>query len=185
MSGTQIGFLMFGILMALLVVRIPIGIAMFSVGCGGYFYLTGGDITPVLAALKNTAYARLSNYDLVVIPLFLLMGQFATHGGLSSALFRCVSAFTEKVFFHLACQVLASTRVGQVQAVFIQQHGLVLEPGRPGFLAHAFKNAFTQLAGVGRKVQAFGLFAQLDAVNGAWHVDILGEFCIGVLVINN
>ena len=93
MSGTQIGFLMFGILMALLVVRIPIGIAMFSVGCGGYFYLTGCDMTPVLAALKNTAYARLSNYDLVVIPLFLLMGQFATHGGLSSALFRCVSAF--------------------------------------------------------------------------------------------
>ena len=33
------------------------------------------------------------NYDLVVIPLFLLMGQFATHGGLSSALFRFVSAF--------------------------------------------------------------------------------------------
>jgi tripartite ATP-independent transporter DctM subunit len=93
MSGTQIGFLMFGILMTLLVVRIPIGIAMFSVGCGGFVYLTGGDLTPVLATLKNTAYARLSNYDLVVIPLFLLMGQFATHGGLSSALFRCVSAF--------------------------------------------------------------------------------------------
>ncbi|MBI2355070.1 MAG: TRAP transporter large permease [Deltaproteobacteria bacterium] len=93
MSGTQIGFIMFGILMVLLVVRIPIGIAMFTVGAGGYYYLTGGELQPVLASLKNLAYARLSNYDLVVIPLFLLMGQFATHGGLSSALFRCVSAF--------------------------------------------------------------------------------------------
>ena len=93
MSGITIGFIMFGILMLLLVIRIPIGISMFAVGCGGYYYLSGCDWTPVLAALKNTAYARLSNYDLVVIPPFLLMGQFATHGGLSKALFRCVSAF--------------------------------------------------------------------------------------------
>jgi C4-dicarboxylate transporter DctM subunit len=50
-------------------------------------------MTAILSTLKNLAYARLSNYDLVVIPLFLLMGQFATHGGLSSALFRFVSAF--------------------------------------------------------------------------------------------
>jgi C4-dicarboxylate transporter DctM subunit len=92
MSGTAIGFIMFGILMVLLVVRIPIGIAMFMVGAGGYVYLVG-DTLPLLNSLKNLAYARLSNYDLVVIPLFLLMGQFATHGGLSRALFRFVSAF--------------------------------------------------------------------------------------------
>jgi tripartite ATP-independent transporter DctM subunit len=47
----------------------------------------------LLHSLKNLGWARLSNYDLLVIPLFLLMGQFATHGGLSRALFRCVSAF--------------------------------------------------------------------------------------------
>jgi tripartite ATP-independent transporter DctM subunit len=91
-SGTSIGFILFGILMVLLVVRIPIGIAMFMVGAGGYLYLVG-DTLPLLNSLKNLAYARLSNYDLIVIPLFLLMGQFATHGGLSKALFRFVSAF--------------------------------------------------------------------------------------------
>lgn len=32
-------------------------------------------------------------YDLSVVPLFLLMGQFATYGGLSSALFRATNAF--------------------------------------------------------------------------------------------
>ncbi|GAB3432181.1 TRAP transporter large permease [Massilia solisilvae] len=92
MSGTTIGFLMFGAMLVLLVARIPIGVSMFTVGFGGYFYLTG-DTGPLLNSLKNLAYARLSNYDLVVIPLFLLMGQFATNGGLSSALFRFVSAF--------------------------------------------------------------------------------------------
>lgn len=93
MSGTGVGFLMFGVLMALLALRVPIGIAMFCVGAGGYLYLTGGDTLPLLSSLKNLAYARLSNYDLVVIPMFLLMGQFATHGGLSRSLFRFVSAF--------------------------------------------------------------------------------------------
>jgi len=66
---------------------------MFIVGAAGYVYLTGGNVLALLNSLKNLAYARLSNYDLVVIPLFLLMGQFATHGGLSKALFRFVGAF--------------------------------------------------------------------------------------------
>ena len=66
---------------------------MFTMGATGYVYLTGGEVIPILNYLKNLAYARLSNYDIVVIPLFLLMGQFATHGGLSAALFRFVEAF--------------------------------------------------------------------------------------------
>lgn len=93
MSGTAIGLSMFGILMALLVLRIPIGICMFLVGAGGFLAMNGGESVMLLNSLKNLAYARLSNYDLAVIPLFLLMGQFATHGGLSRALFRCVSSF--------------------------------------------------------------------------------------------
>ncbi len=93
MSGTSVGFIIFGVMLALMVVRVPIGIAMFVVGFGGYLHLTDGNLPALLNSLKNLAYARLSNYDLVVIPLFLLMGQFATHGGLSKALFRCVGAF--------------------------------------------------------------------------------------------
>jgi C4-dicarboxylate transporter DctM subunit len=93
MSGIEVGFVMFGVMLALMVVRVPIGIAMFCVGFMGYAYLTGGNFNALLNSLKNLAYARLSNYDLVVIPLFLLMGQFATHGGLSKSLFRFVSSF--------------------------------------------------------------------------------------------
>jgi len=93
MNGMALGAVLFACLMLLLVLRVPIGIAMFTMGAAGYWYLTGGEATPILSYLKNLAYARLSNYDMVVIPLFLLMGQFATHGGLSAALFRFVAAF--------------------------------------------------------------------------------------------
>lgn len=68
MSGIAVGCWVFVLLMGLLVLRVPIGIAMFTMGAAGYVYLTGGDATPLLSMLKNTAYARLSNYDLVVIP---------------------------------------------------------------------------------------------------------------------
>ena len=93
MSGIQTGGVIFAVLMTLLVIRVPIGIAMFVTGGGAYFLLTGKAMAPLLNTLQNVGYARLSNYDLIVIPMFLLMGQFATHGGLSAALFRFVSAF--------------------------------------------------------------------------------------------
>jgi len=92
-TGIGIGLSIFAFLLVLMVLRVPIGIAMFFAGTSGYIYLLGGTVTPWLNLLKSLPYARLSNYDLVVIPLFLLMGQFATNGGLSSSLFRCVSAF--------------------------------------------------------------------------------------------
>ncbi|AKU14500.1 C4-dicarboxylate uptake permease [Azoarcus sp. CIB] len=92
MSGIAIGATMFAVLLVLLVLRVHIGITMFLVGAAGYLTMMGGEINPFLNTLKNLAYARLSNYDLAVIPMFLLMGQFATHGGLSRALFRCVSS---------------------------------------------------------------------------------------------
>lgn len=93
MSGIASGMTLFSALMLLLLVRVPIGVAMFMIGATGYVWFTGWEWTPLLNSLKNLAYARLSNYDLIVIPLFLLMGQFATHGGLSRSLFRFVSAF--------------------------------------------------------------------------------------------
>jgi C4-dicarboxylate transporter DctM subunit len=93
MSGIAIGGWIFALLLGLLALRVPIGIAMFVMGAAGYWTLTDFETVRLLAHLKTVAYARLSNYDIAVIPLFLLMGQFATHGGLSSALFRFVAAF--------------------------------------------------------------------------------------------
>ena len=85
---------------------------------------------------------------------------------------RCgVCAAAEKVVLHLAGQILAGALVGQVQAVFVDQHGLVLEPGGPGFFADVFPDALAQLAGVGREVKTFGFFLQLDALDHTCHGD--------------
>ncbi|QDF98051.1 C4-dicarboxylate ABC transporter permease [Azoarcus sp. DD4] len=88
MSGTAVGLLGFGALLAMLSLRVHITIAMFVAGAGIYLVINSGMADGLLYTLNNLVYARLSNYDLAVIPLFILMGQFATHGGLSKALFR-------------------------------------------------------------------------------------------------
>jgi tripartite ATP-independent transporter DctM subunit len=90
MSGTAIGFTFFGILLVLLALRVPIGIAMLVTGAAGYVTMTGWG--PLLNYLKTAAYARYSVYDLSVVPLFLLMGQFASRGGLSKGLFDAANA---------------------------------------------------------------------------------------------
>ncbi|MCB9946815.1 MAG: TRAP transporter large permease [Rhodospirillaceae bacterium] len=76
----------FSALFALLALRIPVGVAMLGVGVAGYGLLRGW--SPLLAYLKTTVFAQVSGYSLAVVPLFLLMGEFAARGGLSRALFR-------------------------------------------------------------------------------------------------
>ena len=91
MSPIEWGALMFGVLLLLLAVRVHIGIAMLMTGSIGYVFVAGFD--PLMNYFKSAAYARFSVYDLSVVSLFLLMGQFATHGGLSKALFQAGNAF--------------------------------------------------------------------------------------------
>jgi len=93
MSGLAIGLWIFAGLMFTLVMRFHVGSAMFAAGAVAFLVMNGGDANALLYTINNLGYARLSNYDLAVVPLFILMGQFATHGGLSQALFRCAAAF--------------------------------------------------------------------------------------------
>ncbi|SEI76571.1 TRAP transporter, DctM subunit [Pseudomonas linyingensis] len=93
MSGLSLGLIALAITMTLLVLRVHIGITMLIGGAACFLAVNAGDFSSLLFTLNNLAYSRLSNYDLAVIPLFVLMGQFATHGGLSRSIFRCAAAF--------------------------------------------------------------------------------------------
>jgi C4-dicarboxylate transporter, DctM subunit len=85
MSAIQLALMIFGIMLALMAVRVPISICMFAAGAIGYVLQAGWG--PLSNFLNNQAYARFASYDLSVIPLFILMGHFATQGGISKALF--------------------------------------------------------------------------------------------------
>ncbi|WP_127108070.1 TRAP transporter large permease [Pararhodobacter zhoushanensis] len=92
MSNLAIGILSFPVLLGLIFVRVPIGLSMFVTGFGGYWIIDGSSRIP-LAQLKNAAYSTFASEALAVVPMFLLMGYFATIGGMSSALFKAAAAF--------------------------------------------------------------------------------------------
>lgn len=92
MSDLWIGILSFPALLALIFLRIPIGLAMFGVGFLGLVAVQG-DASLALARLRSESYTTFSNYALSIIPMFLLMGHFATLGGMSRALFDAAASF--------------------------------------------------------------------------------------------
>lgn len=83
-----LGFIgMFG-LMAL---RVPIGVAMGIAGVAGFAAL--GGLAPGLNLLANVPLSVLTDYNLIVIPMFVLMGAFASHSGMSAELFAAGRAW--------------------------------------------------------------------------------------------
>ena len=92
MSTLALGFWSFPVLLGLIFLRAPIGAAMFLVGVGGLWMVTGSP-NMALNLLKAESYSTFSSYSLSIIPMFLLMGQFATLSGMSTSLFKAAEGW--------------------------------------------------------------------------------------------
>lgn len=92
MSDIVIGLISFPALLVLIFLRVPIGLAMFLGGFVGLIVITGDANLP-LARLKSETFTTFSNYSLSIVPMFLLMGHFATLGGMSQALFKAAEGW--------------------------------------------------------------------------------------------
>ncbi|POF28405.1 TRAP transporter large permease [Roseibium marinum] len=92
MSLLELGYLSFPLLLVLIFLRAPIGLAMLLCGLGG-LYLATGSPNIFLSKLKSETYTTFSSYSLTIIPMFLLMGQFATHSGMSASLFKAAESW--------------------------------------------------------------------------------------------
>lgn len=92
MSNIEIAAWSFPVMLVMIFLRLPIGLVMAACGAGGA-YLVYGSAAPLLTQFKSLTYGVFSNYNMSVVPLFLLMGQFATMGGLSRSLFKAFEAW--------------------------------------------------------------------------------------------
>lgn len=92
MSMLELGFLSFPLLLLLIFLRAPIGLAMMICGLGGLMLATGSP-NMGLAKLKSETFSTFSSYSLTIIPMFLLMGQFASLSGMSKALFKAAESW--------------------------------------------------------------------------------------------
>ena len=89
MSTDAVAITGFAVLFALMLLRVPVGMAMGLVGITGYSYLVGAG--PALKLVGQTSMRTVTDYTFGVIPMFLLMGAFVSSSGVSRELFRAAN----------------------------------------------------------------------------------------------
>lgn len=107
-----IGILGLVVLFALLLLRMPVGIAMIVVGIGGTWVLSLSvpfvRFVPYLRQFKSLLWDNVANYDLSVVPLFVLMGYIAAEARLSSDLFKGLEALLSRLRGGVAMAAVAA-----------------------------------------------------------------------------
>jgi len=86
LSPLALGFAGFAAIIALVLLRVPIGLALAAVAILGLYLLVGFDIA--LSMLRILPFDFVSNWDLSAIPMFLLMGAIAHQSGMTARLFE-------------------------------------------------------------------------------------------------
>jgi tripartite ATP-independent transporter DctM subunit len=101
-----IGVIGIVVMLILLALRMPIGIAMLLVGISGFAWLNG--MPAALSSLGNAPYSYSTVYDLAVIPLFVLMGNCAAVSGMSRDLYAAAYAWLGHLRGGLASATIAA-----------------------------------------------------------------------------
>jgi tripartite ATP-independent transporter DctM subunit len=131
-----IGLVAIGVMLALSLIGVPVGIAMAAVAIVG-LWVTGGPAF-ALNTLTNLPFAMASDYSFVVIPMFVLMGAIASASGITQELFS---------FSNL---MLRSTRGALYQATILASAGFAAISGSTLVNAALFTRiALTEMLNLG------------------------------------
>ncbi len=91
MSDLGVGLFGIGALFALMLFRTPVGFAMLLTGFYGVWFLDG--LRRATAIMFTETYSSISNYNLIVVPMFVLLGNIASEAGFSRALYDAAYAW--------------------------------------------------------------------------------------------
>lgn len=90
MNADLVALIGFIALFALMLLRVPVGMAMGLVGVVGYSYMVGP--MPALKLVGQTSLRTVTDYTFGVIPMFMLMGALVTVSGVSRELFKAANS---------------------------------------------------------------------------------------------
>lgn len=91
MTDAMIGFLGIGGLFVLLALRVPVAMALLAPGFFGIWLISGE--RAAMAVLSTETFSAVSSYALIVVPLFILMGNIASAAGFSRGLYELAYAW--------------------------------------------------------------------------------------------
>ena len=91
MDSVTVGIIGIGLLILLFLLRLPVAFAMALIGVVGFGYLASPDAA--LGLIGRDIFEDFRNYPLSVIPMFILMGNFAFASGISKRLYKTTYAW--------------------------------------------------------------------------------------------
>jgi len=91
-SGELYGLLGLLVVLAMILVRVPVGAALGITGLLGYMAMDGWRNAGLVAGQTSSYLVAEDAYGLTVVPLFILMGVVATKSGMSGDLYRAANA---------------------------------------------------------------------------------------------
>ncbi len=106
MDPTYLAILSIFFLIILLLCGLHVAVSLGLVGVVGFAMIT--DWSAGVGLLRTTPYKVVANFTFFAIPVFILMGQFANHGGLSSDIYSVVQKWMGRVRGGLAMATTAS-----------------------------------------------------------------------------
>ncbi|MGZ8259820.1 MAG: TRAP transporter large permease [Caldimonas sp.] len=137
MSAIALTVLIVGAMRVMMAIRVPIAVSMFGAGALGYLVQTGWP--PFSSFLNTQAFARFASYDLSVIPLFILMGHFATQGGISKSLFEFAAAVMGRFRGGLSmASLLACAAFGSISGSSVATAATITSVALPEMRRHGY-----------------------------------------------
>lgn len=106
MDATTIGIIGVVALIVLIFMGMNIGMALMTVGFMGYAAVT--NMKAAFSVLSTVPSTQASAYSMLVIPLFILMGNFAYRARLSAGLYDVGKKWLSRVPGNLACATIAA-----------------------------------------------------------------------------
>ncbi len=174
MSTLSLSLGSLALILLLIGLRVPIGVAMGTVAFCGLWYLRNFNVA--LSVLRDTPFVFAANWDLSAIPMFLLMGAVAGNSGIGTALFRAAVAWFGKLPGGLAVATnWASAGFGAASGSSIAAAAVMARLAIPEMLKHKYdKGLAAAVCASGGTLDAlippsiifviYGIFAEVSIV---------------------
>ncbi|MEO8279343.1 MAG: TRAP transporter large permease [Ideonella sp.] len=88
-------FLITGLLFVMLAIGMPVGFALVATGSLGLYFVGGWDA--MVGVLTTTPLSSTASYELISVPLFILMAEFVILSGVADDLFECAATWVGRV----------------------------------------------------------------------------------------
>ncbi|PWE28922.1 C4-dicarboxylate ABC transporter [Pararhodobacter marinus] len=107
MDRLEIGFTGLAAVLALIALRVPIGLVLVIVSFCGIWAAT--NLTAAWGLVRAVPFQFIANWSFSAVPMFLLMGFVASNAGLTNGLFKAMRILLRKLPGGLACSTVGAS----------------------------------------------------------------------------